>query len=84
MSVTTPEIRPLDGFARSTDFEILSRGLAIQSSMTDNPRFPNPPVDLPALKEVLRDVRSRKVRVVSVETKQASPRARNSGSVRRR
>jgi ATP-dependent Lhr-like helicase len=29
--------------------------------------------DLPALKEVLRDVRSRKVRVVSVETKQASP-----------
>jgi ATP-dependent Lhr-like helicase len=29
--------------------------------------------DLPALKEVLRDVRSRKVRVASVETKQASP-----------
>jgi ATP-dependent helicase Lhr and Lhr-like helicase len=29
--------------------------------------------DLPALKEVLRDIRSRKVRVTSVETKQASP-----------
>ena len=29
--------------------------------------------DLPALKEVLRDIRSRKVRVASVETKQASP-----------
>ncbi len=29
--------------------------------------------DLPALKEVLRDIRSRKVRVVSVETKHSSP-----------
>ena len=29
--------------------------------------------DLPALKEVLRDIQSRKVRVVSVETKHASP-----------
>ncbi len=29
--------------------------------------------DLPALKEVLRDIRSRKIRVVSVETKHASP-----------
>ena len=29
--------------------------------------------DLPSLKEVLRDIRSRKVRIASVETKQASP-----------
>src|SRR5206468_5725221 len=29
--------------------------------------------DLPALKEVLRDIQSRKVRIVAVETKHASP-----------
>jgi hypothetical protein len=44
------KIKPLDGFSNVTDADVVSRCTNIQTNMTGNPHFPNPPVDLAALK----------------------------------
>jgi hypothetical protein len=46
-------IRPIDGFAGVSDADVLSRGTNVQTCMTGNANFPNPPVDLAALKTAL-------------------------------
>jgi hypothetical protein len=49
----TKLIKPLDGFTNVSDPAVLSRGANIQTNMTGNPHFPNPPVDLAVLKAAL-------------------------------
>src|ERR1700674_763163 len=50
-SMTTPKmIKPLEGFTGLADGAVASRGTAVQTNMTGNPNFLNPPVDLTALK----------------------------------
>src|ERR1041385_5893542 len=46
-------IKPIDGFTGVSDADVLSRGNNVQTSMTGNANFPNPPVDLAALKTAL-------------------------------
>jgi hypothetical protein len=46
-------IKPIDGFAGVSDADVLSRGNNVQTSMTGNTNFSNPPVDLAALKTAL-------------------------------
>src|SRR5437773_6156075 len=49
--MTTPmKIKPLDSFSNVSDADVVSRSTNIQTSMTSNPHFPNPPADLAALK----------------------------------
>jgi hypothetical protein len=47
------EIKPLDGFSKASDADVVARGTNIQTSMTGNPHFPSPPVDLAALKAAI-------------------------------
>jgi len=49
MSTTKP-IKPMEGYTRMTDNEVVSRGTAVVNGMTGNPNFTNVPVDLTALK----------------------------------
>ena len=52
--MTTPmKIKPLDGFSNVSDADVVSRCTNIQTSMTGNPHFPNPPADLGALKTAI-------------------------------
>ena len=52
--MTTPmKIKPLDGFSNVSDADVVSRCTNIQTSMTGNPHFPNPPADLAALKTAI-------------------------------
>src|SRR6059036_206894 len=52
--MTKPKkIKPLDGFSNVSDADVVSRCTNIQTSMTNNPHFPNPPVDLAALKTAI-------------------------------
>jgi|SRR6516165_4216594 len=44
------KIKPLDGFSNVTDADLVSRATNIQTDMTGNANFPNPPVDLKELK----------------------------------
>jgi hypothetical protein len=46
--VKVKRIRPLDGFSTASDATVVSRGTAVQTNMTGNSNFPNPPVDLAA------------------------------------
>src|SRR5213594_771399 len=46
-------IKAIDGFAHVSDPDVLSRGINIQTCITGNANFPNPPVDLAALKTAL-------------------------------
>ena len=46
-------IKPIDGFTGVPDADVLSRGNNVQTCMTGNVNFPNPPVDLAALKTAL-------------------------------
>jgi len=46
----TNTIKPLDGFSKVPDAVVVSRGTAVQTHMTGNSNFPNPPVDLAVLK----------------------------------
>ncbi|HEY2383108.1 MAG TPA: fibronectin type III domain-containing protein [Terriglobia bacterium] len=46
----TPSIKPLEGYSGMSDTGIVVRGTAIQTGMTGNSKFPNPPVDLAVLK----------------------------------
>ena len=47
------EIKPIDGFANVADADVVSRATSIQTSMTGNANFPNPPADLTALKTAI-------------------------------
>src|SRR5436309_6138632 len=52
--MTTPmKIKPLDGFSNISDVDVVSRCTNIQTSMTANPHFPDPPADLLALKTAI-------------------------------
>jgi hypothetical protein len=37
------QIKPIDGFANVSDADVVVRGTSIQTNMTGNPNFPNPP-----------------------------------------
>ena len=43
-------IKPLDGFSKASGSDVVARGTNIQTSMTGNSNFPNPPVGLKDLK----------------------------------
>src|SRR5438034_11475429 len=43
-------IHVLERFSGVTDTDVVARGNAVQTNMTGNSYFPNPPVDLAALK----------------------------------
>ena len=45
MSTQEKQIRPLDGFARASDADVVSRATLVQTNMTGNANFPAPPVD---------------------------------------
>jgi hypothetical protein len=47
------EIKPIDGFANVADADVVSRAANIQTQMTNNANFPNPPADLAALKTAI-------------------------------
>jgi hypothetical protein len=47
------QIKPIDGFANVSDADVVLRGTSIQTNMTGNPNFPNPPVDLATLKAAI-------------------------------
>jgi hypothetical protein len=47
------EIRAIDGFSRIANGDLVSRATNIQAAMTGNTNFPNPPVDLAALKTAI-------------------------------
>ena len=47
------EIKPIDGFANVADADVVSRATSIETSMTGNANFPNPPADLTALKTAI-------------------------------
>jgi hypothetical protein len=47
------QIKPIDGFANVTDGDLVSRATSIQTGMTGNTNFPNPPADLTALKTAI-------------------------------
>ena len=47
---TTKTIRPLDGFSNASDADVVSRGISVETNMTGNANYLNPPVDLAALK----------------------------------
>jgi hypothetical protein len=50
MSTNDKTIRALDGFSGVTDSDVVNRGFSVQTKMTGNLYFPNPPVDLAVLK----------------------------------
>jgi hypothetical protein len=47
---TTKKLKALDGFSNVTDNDVFNRGIAVQTNLNGNSRFPNPPVDLTTLK----------------------------------
>jgi hypothetical protein len=47
------EIKAIDGFSRVVDGAVVSRATSIQTAMKGNKNFPNPPVDLAALKAAI-------------------------------
>ena len=50
---TTKLIKPLENFSNASDADVVSRGTVVQTNMTGNTNFPNPPVDLAALKTAI-------------------------------
>ena len=44
------QIRPLEGYSNISDGDVVSRSVAVQTNMTGNSNYPNPPVDPAALK----------------------------------
>ena len=50
---TLKMIKPLEGFTGLSDGDVVSRATAIQTNMTGNGNFANPPVDLTALKTAI-------------------------------
>ena len=52
--MTRPKtIKVLDGFAKTSDADVVLRGTAVGSKLPGNPYFPIPPVDLEALKAAI-------------------------------
>ena len=49
----TKTIRPLDGFSNASDADVVSRGISVETNMTGNANYLNPPVDFAALKASL-------------------------------
>jgi len=47
------KIKAIDGFSNVSDADIVSRATNIQTDLTGNPNFPNPPVDLKNLKTAI-------------------------------
>jgi|SRR6266571_272933 len=47
------KIKPIDGFSNVSDADVVARGTNVQTNMTGNANFPNPPVDLTALKTAI-------------------------------
>ena len=45
------KIKPIDGFSNVSDGDVVARGTNIQTCMTGNANFPNPPVDMATLKQ---------------------------------
>jgi hypothetical protein len=43
-------LKALEGYSKQSDVSVVKNGIAVQSSMTGNSKFPNPPVDLAILK----------------------------------
>jgi hypothetical protein len=43
-------LKPLDGFKKMSDVDVVKNGIGILNNMTGNPKFPNSPVDLAVLK----------------------------------
>jgi hypothetical protein len=43
-------LKALDGFTKLSDVDVVKNGIGIQTNMTGNSKFPNPPVDLAVLK----------------------------------
>jgi hypothetical protein len=50
---TTKQIKALTGFHGVADADVLNRGIQVETSLTGNSHFPNPPVDLAILKAAL-------------------------------
>jgi len=50
---TVKNIRALIGFSNVADADVVQRGTAVQTNMTGNSNFPNPPVDLNDFKSKL-------------------------------
>jgi hypothetical protein len=50
---TVKKIKPLENYSNVSDADIVSRGTAVQTNMTGNSHFPNPPADLAALKTAI-------------------------------
>src|SRR2546425_2370715 len=46
-------IKPIDGFSNVSDADVVARGTNVQTNMTGNANFPNPPADLTALKTAI-------------------------------
>jgi hypothetical protein len=46
----TVHLKPLDGFTKLSDVDVVKNGIGIQTNLTGNSKFPNPPVDLAVLK----------------------------------
>jgi len=70
-------IRVLDGFAKVPDGGVLSRGTVVQTNMTGNPNFPDPPVNLADLKAaigrfsaLIAEALDRSKKVIAEKTKQ--------------
>src|SRR5438477_4907456 len=47
------KIKPLDGFSNGSAGHVVSRGTSVQTHMTGNSDYPNPPVDLAAFKTAI-------------------------------
>ncbi|HYR85618.1 MAG TPA: fibronectin type III domain-containing protein [Terriglobia bacterium] len=47
------KIKPIDGFSNVSDADVVSRAANVQTHMTGNANFPDPPVDLAALKTAI-------------------------------
>jgi hypothetical protein len=50
---TIKMLKPLENFSGLSDADLVSRGTVVQTNMTGNSHFVNPPVDLAALKTAL-------------------------------
>src|SRR5690348_13321751 len=49
----TKQIKAVTGFYGAKDADVLNRGYQVETSLTGNSHFPNPPVDLATLKAAL-------------------------------
>jgi hypothetical protein len=50
------KIRPKDGFSSALDAEVVFRGTVVETNMTGNSNFPNPPVALALLKTAIEQL----------------------------